>query len=306
MVCVVEFPTGWCNAETFENRLLVSGGPHRSECFDVIFRLNPGSKVMADVAIRLLSLANQLVLTSKRVRIEFVEGQSGAMGYLDRIGFFEFLSQHVEVWPNRPLLSSADFYRGRNATLVEIARINKDNLDHNLPDRLEKALVAACGARPESEELGKATWTIFAELIQNIGSHSETPIDGYAALQFYPKSGRVSVAVSDSGKGIMTTLRPSLRAEYPALHNLSDINLLVEIFRQGLSRHGSGHGCGLKGSAAKAMKFRADLDVRLPNQRVLLTPARGVYEPNTALCSDGLPLIWGTHIAFGFRLTPVS
>ena len=55
----------------------------------------------------------------------------------------------------------------------------------------------------------------------------------------------------------------------------------------------SDRGCGLKGSAAKAMKFNGDLDVRLPNQRVLLTPARGTYRPNTAYCYEGLPLDLG-------------
>jgi hypothetical protein len=50
------------------------------------------------------------------------------------------------------------------------------------------------------------------------------------------------------------------------------------------------------------MKFSAELDVRLPNQRVLLTPARGAYRVNTAHCYEQLPLIWGTHIGFAFRL----
>lgn len=38
-----------------------------------------------------------------------------------------------------------------------------------------------------------------------------------------------------------------------------------------------------KGCAAKGIKFDAQLDVRLPNQRVLLKPARGAYEPNPRL-----------------------
>ena len=59
---------------------------------------------------------------------------------------------------------------------------------------------------------------------------------------------------------------------------------------------------GLKGSAAKAIKFSAELDVRLPNQRVLLTPARGMYQANKAKCFDSLPLLWGTHIGFAFTL----
>src|SRR5690606_3737921 len=104
------------------------------------------------------------------------------------------------------------------------------------------------------------------------------------------------------GLGIMDTLRPSLKTQFPNLERLSDTDLVVEVFRQGLSRHGSDRGLGLKGCAAKAIKFNATLDVRLPTQRVLLVPARGAYEPNSAYCYEGLPLLWGTHIGFAFKL----
>jgi hypothetical protein len=174
--------------------------------------------------------------------------------------------------------------------------------DEDLPTRLTDALMRSCRTRPDAGELEGAAWTIFAELIDNIFSHSRTELDGYAALQVYSKGNRLSVAVSDSGLGIMETLRPTLSTEFPRLAGLSDTDLLVEIFRQGLSRHGPDRGCGLKGSAAKAIKFEATLDVRLPKQRVLLRPARGAYEANTADCYEGLPLMWGTHITFGFHL----
>jgi len=224
------------------------------------------------------------------------------MGYLNRIGFFDYLSREVEVLPTRPTPSAAAVLRGGNAGLVEIARINKDNRDHSLPRQLTDAVIRGCSTRADVKELAGAAWTIFAELIDNVFSHSQTPLDGYAALQVYPRGDRLMVAVSDSGLGIMDTLRPSLQTRFPHLVQLSDLDLLVEIFRQGLSRHGSDRGDGLRGSAAKAIKFQADLDVRLPTQRVRLTPARGAYAPNTAHCFDRLPLLWGTHIGFTFRL----
>jgi hypothetical protein len=259
---------------------------------------------MVDAAIRLLSLVNQLSSTTKRVQLHFEEGETGTMGYLNRVGFFDHLAPAVELSPARPAYSGARVYRGGNASLVEIARINRDRRDQGLPTRLTTALMRSCGDRPDAAELEGAAWTIFAELVDNIFSHSMTPLDGYAALQLYSRGNRLKVAVSDSGVGIMETLRPALKSESPRLVNLSDVELLVEVFRQGLSRHGTSRGCGLKGSAAKAMKFRADLDVRLPRQRVLLTPAAGAYEPNTAHCYDGLSLIWGTHIGFAFHLAP--
>ena len=239
---------------------------------------------------------------SRRVCLNFEEGEAGTMGYLNRMGFFDHLPAEIEISPARPAYSGAALHRGSNRMLVEIARISKDARDQQLPTRLAQAVAQACADRSDVSDLSGATWTIFAELIDNIFAHSATSLDGYAALQVYSGGNRLYVAVSDSGLGIMDTLRPSLRTEFPRLEVLSDTDLLVEVFRQGISRHGTDRGCGLKGCAAKAIKFHATLDVRLPNQRVLLKPSRGVYEPNHAYCYEGLPLVWGTHIAFALGL----
>ena len=302
MHCVVHFPARWINTSQFESALKVSCGPHASGTHEVTFEFPTGCKIMADVALRLLSLANQLVFTTRRVRLNFEEGEAGTMGYLNRMGFFDHLHPDIELLPRRPIYSAAAIHRGGNSMLVEIARINKDARDADLPNRLTEAIAHSCGSRADVDELQGAAWTIFAELIDNIFAHSATHLDGYAALQVYSGGNRLSVAVSDSGLGIMETLRPSLQTEFPKLANLSDADLLVEVFRQGLSRHGPDRGCGLKGCAAKAIKFDASLDVRLPNQRVLLTPTRGAYQLNTTYCYEGLPLVWGTHIAFAFGL----
>lgn len=301
MECLITLPNRWVTAEQLERALLQSGNPHGSENFSVIVRLPNGCKLMIDAAIRLLCLINQLEAVTKRVRLEF--GSDGDLiGYLNRMGFFDSLAPAIEVVPQRPGYSAAMMHQGGNRGLVEIARINKDARDDTLPSRLAEAAERSCSSRADAKELGGAVWTIFAELVANVFDHSETSLDGYAALQTYTGGNKLSIAVSDSGLGIMRTLRPSLQAESPRLAGLSDVDLLVEVFRQGLSRHGADRGCGLKGSAAKAMKYRAELDVRLPNQRVRLTPARGAYEANTAYCQDNLPLLWGTHISFSLEL----
>ena len=302
MICTVEFPATWVNSSKMETCLKKGPGPHDHCFFSAKFVFPVGCKVMIDAAVRLLSLFNQLEICQKSVQLVFEEGESGAMGYLDRMGFFDHLSKNIEVLPYRPFISGAEIYGGTNTSLVEIARINPASRDESLLTKLTEALMRSFGDRSDADELEGAAWTIFAELIDNIFSHSETSIDGYAALQLYPRGNRLGVAVSDSGRGIMDTLRPAIRHENPSLSALSDVELLVEIFRQGISRHGEDRGCGLKGSAAKAIKYRADLDVRLPKLRVLLSPGREGYRPNTAYCYESLPLIWGTHIYFNFSL----
>jgi hypothetical protein len=108
---------------------------------------------MVDVAMRLLSLVNQLASTTRRVRLDFEEGESGTMGYLNRMGFFDFLADDVEVLPARPVYSAAELHRGGNAALVEIARINKDARDEELPNRLTDALMRSCHTRTDAAEL---------------------------------------------------------------------------------------------------------------------------------------------------------
>lgn len=302
MHCLVSLPPRWVDSEHLEHALTASGGPHQPEVREVTFQFPTNCKVMVDAGVRLLSIANQLNQTTRRVTLDFEEGLTGTMGYLNRLGFFDHLAKEIVVRPERPAVSGAKTYGGTNKDLVEIARINPAHRDQDLPTRLSKAVAAALSNRSDVETLEGAIWTVFAELIDNVFSHSATVLDGYAALQLYRNGKTLRVIVSDSGRGIMDTLRPALKTQFPTLAALSDIDLLVEVFRQGISRHGPDRGCGLKGSAEKAMKYNADLEVRLPQSRVLLVPANGVYKVNTALCFEQQALIWGTHVAFNFHL----
>ncbi len=303
MITEISFPADWVDSSAMEKVLSAGPSAHATQYSKIEFRFPIDCKVMIDAAVRLLSLFNQLYYSSRNVSLIFEEdGYGSTMGYLNRMGFFDYLAQGIEVLPSRPDISGKDIHGGTNATLVEIARINRDERDQELPNALTKALMRSCGKRADAKELDGAAWTIFAELIDNIFSHSETPIDGYAALQLYSRGNNLKVAVSDSGLGIMDTLRPSLKHEFPSLANLSDIDLLVKIFRQGISRHGTDRGCGLKGSAKKAMKFKAQLDIRLPTSRLNFIPGHDGYQPDRAFCYDNLPLIWGTHICFTFTL----
>jgi len=301
--CTITLPACWVGADELEDALRRShASPHDSGVYSILVEFPTKCKVMVDAAIRLLSLINQLDHCAKRVRLAFEEGEAGTMGYLNRMGFFDNLSRNIEVLPDWPSISGKRRYGGRNASLVEIERIKRDHRDGTLLTRLTDSLMSTCGDRQDASDLKGAAWTILAELIDNVFSHSRTPLDGYAALQPYSGGGHVRVAVSDSGLGIMETLRPALKSEFPKLAVLSDLELLVEVFRQGVSRHGPDRGCGLKGSAAKAIKFKADLDVRMPTNRVKLVPAHGMYQVNTAYCHDKLPLIWGTHLCFKISL----
>ena len=299
---VISLPARWTDASALEEALRAGVSPHETQCSEIHFNVPTGCSMMTDAAVRLLSLCNQLDCSTKRVVVRFEEGEDGVAGYLNRVGFFDCLSARVVILPERPAPGTNVRYKGRNPGVVEIERIDRNRRDKAVLDRLTAAISRACSKRRDVKALTASAWTIFAELIDNVFSHSQTPLDGFAALQVYPKGNCLKVTVSDSGLGLLQTLRPALRSQFPQLAMLPDEDLLVEVFRRGLSRHGANRGCGLKGCADRAIRFRADLDVRLPQVRVLLVPGKDGYRPNTAFCYSGLPLLWGTHICFTIPL----
>lgn len=302
--CVLDLPDGWVDARKFERALLRCGDALAGTFTSVVIRLPAGCKLMIDVVIRLLSFCNQVVATTRRLRLEFAGGQEGVMGYLDRMGFFDHLAAQAEVVPSRPFLSGARRHRGGNGGLVEIERFSRATQpDQKLPARLGQAVERGCASRSDVKQVANAVSSIFSELIRNVFDHSQTHLDAFAALQTYPQGNRVTVAVSDSGLGIMRTLQPALVRKGSPLAGLGEVDLLVEIFRQGASSlDDENRGLGLMACARSAIRYKADLDVRLLQQRVLLKPANGVYLANTAFSQDGLPLLWGTHIAFSLQL----
>lgn len=297
--CTLELPAGWVDVWKFEKALIRCGDALGRMFTTIVIKVPVGCKLMIDVIIRLLSFCNQAVACMKRVRLEFA---GDTMGYLNRMGFFDHLSPAVEVSPSRPFFSGAAIHRGGNRGLVEIERFSGSSaVEQSLVPRLVAAVERGCAARSDVKQIGDAMFSIFGELVKNVYDHSQAKLDAYAALQTYPQGNRLTVAVSDSGIGIMKSLRPTLQGG--RWDNLSDVDLLVEIFREGISsKPEDKRGLGLKSSARHAIGFKADLDVRLLNQRVLLKPSNNQYQPNMAYSQDQLPLLWGTHIAFSFKL----
>jgi hypothetical protein len=109
------------NASRFERALRNSCAPHDPNTFEVTFEFPSGCKIMVDAAIRVMSLVNRLASTTRGVQLNFEEGDVRTMGYLNRMGFFDYLADGVEVLPSRPFHSGAAPHRGGNAALLEIA-----------------------------------------------------------------------------------------------------------------------------------------------------------------------------------------
>ncbi len=299
---IITFPGGWVTADTFEQVLLQAFKTPLPYCSGVTFCFRQRSKVMVDAAVRLLSLANQLAARELRVTFLFNGDQNEAMSYLNRANFFTFLSPKVQVMPVRPDPSYAKRYQGNNKNMVEFKSICPVDYEASAstPIQLKDALEAATSARSDREQLCHMAYLLFGELIDNVYCHSQTMLDGFAALQVYRNGGRAQVVVSDSGVGLLETLKPKLLS--PSDKCLVEAELVYALFRGNVSWDAKGRGSGLKRCADLALRHSSSLSVRLATCSIDLTPSKNGYESINMQYLEDLPLLEGTHICFSFPL----
>ena len=254
-----------------------------------------------------MALSNQLVHYGKHVAIDFTLSTS-TFTYLDRLGFFDHLSKDVSVLPNRPETSAASVYKGNSENVVEMGAIDPVTPDESIPKQLKERFVSHAGS-----QYSQPAFTVLTELFGNVRDHSESPIPGFVALQFYKKHGKhpahIQTVISDSGKGIIGTLEPILAKKYPEL--LKEITtstsppeklLLKKVFTQGeiSQSDDEGRGLGLKRSSDYASNFGATILVRQERCEAKFFYRNGnLYD---FIFEEDMPRILGTHICFDFKL----
>jgi hypothetical protein len=296
----IEFEANqWMDCLSFENSLLgaeeLLSGPTKEICFII----PENCKILLDAAARFLALCNQLISANKNVTIDFNDCKT-TLSYFNRIGFIDHLSPHVSILPYKPRTSGAQRYKGNSDTVVEFGALNPEEVDKSLINQLTDRFVQQSNSKFET-----AASTVFGELIVNVSEHSQTPIPGFAALQKYGgRRNHIQTVISDSGVGIGTTLKPSLREHYPDVYNLyrndeSDVKLVVDVLTKGeLSRFGTGRGLGFKSSREQATKFDARLSVRQENFSLCIEYIDGKIQPIDE--QNNLQTIYGTHLCFDF------
>lgn len=294
----------WVGGHLFEEALALTGSPLDVACSDVVFVVPKGCKVMIDAAARILALCNQLVMLGKTVTIDFSACRM-ALGYFSRLGFFEHLASSVNVIPRRPAQSGAATYRGNNAGVVELASIDHRAPDESIPKRLKNSLVSCAG-----EHYSQSAFTFISELFGNVRDHAQSEIPGFAALQYYPKGGKIQTVISDSGIGIVGSLQPVLEHKYEELFRHLDFSkpeagpaLVLHIFKYGRisSSEEDGRGLGLKRSGDVAADFNATITVRQKSFELTMIYSDG--QLSSSFQQVDMPTILGTHICFEFLLT---
>ena len=304
----VEFPENtWVDGEAFEKSLKEAGCVLTCSCDFIIFKIPQDCKILLEAVARLLTLCNQLIKAQKTVTLDFTSCFR-TLTFLNRIGFFDHLDRKVVILPGWPKGSTADRYRGNSEAVVEFGAICIENPDVSIPKLLKNQFILHAGEKYEC-----AAFTIFSELFGNVCEHSKSPIPGFAALQkySYPRP-HIQTVVSDSGDGIIGTLRPVLEKHYPKLaakydedDPMSGVLLLKEVLENGrVTQSGcakeTGRGLGLKKSQEYAVKFSADISVRQETFELKLSYRNGkLFRWNHKI---DMPKIRGTHVCFDFFL----
>lgn len=302
----VDLPHGWLKPEQFEALAAADGLRERLAAgATALFCFPHPAALPAGIGLTLLSLLNQLAAIDEgRVRLEFESRDLFA--YLNRNGFLHLLDGRIETTPARPSVSSAEVHRGMSDRLVEIAALvpgTSGDVKQSLVGDLVDKLIQFYPADNRAKRLRGSVFTALGELVDNVFNHSFTRIPGYAILQAYKGTKpAVQIAVSDSGLGIPRSIRQALTERVAAK---SDVELIVQAFRDGLSRHGttSGRGCGLPRCAALATEYGSWLRVRTPEALVTLHPARKPGSPHEAHVVLPRGRLDGTHICLEFPVT---
>jgi len=301
----VPVPARGLSPQTFEE--LVGRHDYRAHLragTRVVFVFDRRAFLPAGLGLWLLSFFNQLGSTTPgHVHLEFGSSE-GLFGYLDRSGFLQLLTPRITTTPERPEVSGADRYRGQAGSLVEIAPLlpgapMEQKIEIVQP--LVSALVAYFPADERARRLQGHVYTLLAELIDNVFSHSETALPGYVSLQAYRKTAgpSIQISVSDSGVGIPDSIRATLGRK---VEGLNDDEIVLQAFRDGLSKFGEhvGRGCGLVRCASLAAQYGSTVAVRTPKAHIVLQPATETRPMHQATLHGLTGDLTGTHLILEF------
>ena len=158
---------------------------------------------------------------------------SAISGYLQRMDFFHYLG----------IPSQEKFQRhSGSGNFLELSEIDQSDNRTVLPSRLKEIVSSKSEVDPS---LLSALEYSFGEIIDNVSTHSETPINGVVAAQFYPSKQFAEFCVGDLGVGIVSTLRNN-----PTYTALGDDEVLLVALVDGVGEttgtdfSKKGHGCG--------------------------------------------------------------
>jgi len=195
----------WVSAKELNKCLQEAGDIFGSDNATIRLVIEPNVSILIDAAAMLLSLCNQLSVEGVAVELDFSRNTM-VRGYLYRMGFVKLLHKDVVVKPQGANNIEPRSTRNPSSSLFELSEIlpgeeEGGRLPVDLCNKLEPFL---------SNGSVSIYRQVFAELIGNV-RHADTQITSFVGLQAYSGARpNVKIVISDSGKGIIAQLKPSM------------------------------------------------------------------------------------------------
>jgi hypothetical protein len=249
--------------------------------------------------IRLINVANQLDEKGVKVTLDFSGKTNKLLGYCETMGFFDCLAGGVKLKSPNGINKVSRVKKSGNS-YISINKISGSVHDKSLPKNLAKKITDKIPSITEEQrsELYIQFFSLFSELTRNVCEHSQTELNGLAALQIYKN--RAEIVVCDSGIGLLESLKPSLTSHNEEYSSYSDVELILEMLTKGISsKEGDQGGNGLCTCFHHAKLTNSDMHIRLTDTYYHFFKV--AEKPNlvdSLKISDDLLELTGTFISF--------
>jgi len=148
----------------------------------------------------------------------------------------------------------------------------------------------------ERPVIGGIEWALN-EITDNVLNHADAPSGGVAQLQTFPEAGRIQIAVADTGRGILS----SMKEGFPSLR--SDIDAIAQAMKQGVTRSAAvGQGNGLAGALRLAEAANGSFTLISGQGEVkVIRPPRAREHRHQSFRRPGAQRFYGTFIFLELR-----
>lgn len=306
MAATVQFksikPSGWISGYDFEQLLKPAKASLYKNKKALTIVIQARANAPLNTLIRLLNVANQLDANGVKVTLNFSGKTNRLLGYCHAIGLLDCLSSNIVIKSEKPFNKSLEI-KSVGDRYVSIHKISGSTHDKKLPKKLADKITNAIPNISEDnrDSLNIQFFSLFSELTRNVCEHSDTELDGYAALQVYRgNNARAEIVVCDSGIGLLDSLRPTFKAHNEKYENFSDLQLIQEILTTGISsKEGDKGGNGLCTCFSHAKETNSDMHIRLSDTYYhLFKVAEHDSLEESLLVSSELLELDGTFISF--------
>ena len=307
MAATIQFKStkssGWISGYDFEKILKEAKDTTYKNKKALTIVVQSRANAPLNTLIRLLNVCNQLDAEGVKVTLKFAGKTNNLLGYCHTIGLLDCLSDGVSLKYDKSLNQGLKRKSSGNS-YVAIHEISGNTLDKSLPTKLANKITDEI---PDISDQDRANlniqfFSLFSELTKNVSEHSETTLNGFAALQVYKRgqSPRAEIVVCDSGIGLLESLKPSFESHNKAYKDYDDLQLIQEMLTIGISsKPGDLGGNGLSTCFTQAKATNSDMHIRLSETYYHLHRVAEHDELQSALLvSTDLFVLNGTFISF--------